>query len=76
MEMEPAVDMESESTGEGNEGPRGSALLGVWEAPAPPVLVLVGQLRGLPQNAGCYYYARPMKIYNCTSAATHGRDGP
>ena len=33
-------------------GPQRYCLARLWEAPAPPTTVLVGRLRGLPQNAG------------------------
>ena len=52
MEMEPAVEKESGSNGEGNEGPGDTALLGCGKGKRRTSTSSNSTLRGLPQNAG------------------------
>ena len=76
--LEPAIDRESGSNGEGNEGPVDTVLpcSGVGrasDAPAPPLVVLC---EASLKTRGCYFCAPQLKVFHRTLVATHSRDGP
>ena len=52
MEKEPAVEKESGSNGEGNEGPGDTALLGCGKGKRRTRTFSKSTLQGLPQNVG------------------------